>query len=93
MLTLTDAAATEIRSIVAHPALPDAAGVRIAGDTDGGLTMTAVDGPEGTDAVLDTGGARVFLDQQADDLLSDKVLDAGADQQGNLQFLVGEQEQ
>ena len=36
-------------------------------------------------------GAKVFLEPQAGQLLSDKVLDAGADQQGNLQFSIADQ--
>jgi len=91
VLTLTDTAATEIRSIVTHPQVPDDAGVRITGEPDGALTLALVEAPQGGDAVLEESGARVFLDPNADQLLTDKTLDATTDPEGNLQFSVAEQ--
>lgn len=90
MLTLTDNAATEIRNLIAQPEVPDDAGVRIAGNTDGDLTLALAGAPADGDAVLENGGARVFLDSAAGQLLDDKVLDAGADPQGNLQFSIAQ---
>ena len=78
MLTVSDSAATEIRNLVAQPEVPDEGGVRIASSADG-------------DAVVENGGARVFLDQAADELLDDKYLDAGLDPNGEVQFSLAQQ--
>ena len=88
MLTLTENAQTEIRTLVDQPELPDDAGVRIASNADGALTLALAAGPAEGDAVIDAGGARVFLEQEAGALLDDKTLDAGLDPDGNLQFAI-----
>lgn len=72
--------------------MPDDAGVRIAGNPDGDLTLALAlaDAPTDGDAVLDDEGARVFIDTAAEELLDGKILGAGADQQGNLQFSIAQ---
>lgn len=88
VLTLTENAQSEIRNLVDQPEIPDDAGVRIASTPDGALTLTLVAGPADGDAVVEEGGARVFLEPEAGTLLDDKTLDAGADLDGNLQFAI-----
>jgi iron-sulfur cluster assembly protein len=91
VLTLTDTAASEIRSLVAQPEVPDEGGVRIASNPDGVLTLALAGGPAAGDAVVEDDGARVFLEPTAGQLLDDKRLDAGVDTTGNVQFTIGEQ--
>ena len=89
MLTLTDNAATEIRNLIALPEVPDDAGVRIAADPAGTLTLALAGAPVQGDAVLEEQGARVFLEPAAGEFLADKELDAGVDPEGNVQFSIG----
>ena len=86
MLTMTDSAATEIRNLVAQPEVPDDGGVRIASNGDGALTLALAAAPADGDAVVEEGGARVFLEEEAGKLLDDKQLDCGVDAQGQVQF-------
>jgi iron-sulfur cluster assembly protein len=92
VLTLTDNAATEIRNLVANPEVPDEAGVRIASNPEGALTLALAAAPAAGDAVVEEAGARVFLEPEAGQLLDDKLLDAGVDPQGNVQFSIGQQD-
>ncbi|MFD0887858.1 Fe-S cluster assembly protein HesB [Streptosporangium algeriense] len=93
MLTLTDTAAQVIRDISSQVAESEDTGVRISSQTDGtgSLTLSVVNGPETNDKVVETDGARIFLDQAAADLLDDKALDADIDEGGSVAFLVTEQ--
>lgn len=91
MLTMTTNAATEIRNIVAQPEVPDDAGVRIASNGDGALTLALAAEPADGDAVVEDAGARIFLEPQAGQLLDDKQLDAGVDAQGQVQFTLTQQ--
>ena len=92
MLTITPDAATAVRAIVEASEVPsEAGGLRIskdAGEQALALSLAAV--PAEDDKVVDADGARVFLDEQAAQLLDDKVLDAGSDDQGRVQFGIGE---
>jgi iron-sulfur cluster assembly protein len=90
VLTLTDNAKTQIRNLVDHPEVPDEGGVRIASNSDGALTLAVAAGPAEGDAVVEDAGARVFLEQDAGALLTDKTLDAAVDPDGNLQFAIGD---
>jgi iron-sulfur cluster assembly protein len=92
MLTVTDTAAAEIRNLIARPEVPEGGGMRIASDpAAGSLTLSLAPEPSGGDAVLDTAGARVFLDTAAASMLDDKALDATTDPEGRVQFVVAEQ--
>ncbi|MDT4929917.1 MAG: iron-sulfur cluster assembly protein [Pseudonocardiales bacterium] len=91
MLTLTDNAATEIRNLVAQPEVPDDGGVRIASNGQGALTLALAAEPAAGDAVVEDSGARVFLEPAAGQLLDDKLLDAGVDPDGQVQFTLVEQ--
>ncbi|MDR8410267.1 Fe-S cluster assembly protein HesB [Nonomuraea sp. 3-1Str] len=93
MLTLTENAAQAIRDLTASAPEPSQSGVRIAsqGQDTGTLTLSLAHQPEPTDAVVETEGARVYLDPVAATVLDDKALDAGADDKGAVSFLVTDQ--
>ncbi|GAA4232315.1 Fe-S cluster assembly iron-binding protein IscA [Streptosporangium album] len=93
MLTLTDTAAQVIRDLSSQVADSTDTGVRISSQADGtgSLLLSVVDGPEATDKVVETEGAKIFLDATAADMLDDKSLDADIDEGGSVAFLVTEQ--
>ncbi len=93
MLTLTENAAAVIRTLTTQPEVPAGSGLRIAVDrTVGALTLEIAATPAAGDAVLETGGARLFLDAEAVLVLEDKELDAAVDEQGSVEFAVSDQE-
>jgi Fe-S cluster assembly iron-binding protein IscA len=84
MLTLTDNATTIVKSITAQPG---ANGLRISAEgVSDGLAVATASEPEAADQVVEQDGATVFLDEGAAQQLDDKILDAGVDAAGNLQF-------
>jgi Fe-S cluster assembly iron-binding protein IscA len=92
MLTMTDNAVAAIRSLTGQPEVPDGAGLRIATDpTAGSLQLSLAPAPQEGDQVVDSSGARLFLDNDAAALLDDKALDASVDEQGTVQFALAEQ--
>lgn len=93
MLTLTDDAATAVKSIVERSADATTAGLRIHGTADPaeGFALTVAGAPEAADAVVDQEGARVFLDAGAAEALEDQVLDAQYDQEGAVHFALAAQ--
>ncbi|GAA4508750.1 MULTISPECIES: iron-sulfur cluster biosynthesis family protein [Nonomuraea] len=92
MLTLTANAAQAIRNLTAGAPEPAQGGIRIASSDDdaSSLTLSLATAPEPADAVVESEGARVYLDPVAATVLDDKSLDAGADDQGAVSFLVTE---
>jgi Fe-S cluster assembly iron-binding protein IscA len=90
MLSLTDSATTAIRTLIDRPEMPDGSGLRLATaeDGSGSFSVSAAAAPQPGDSVIETDGARVFLEPDAADLLDEKVLDAGTDNDGHLQFLL-----
>src|SRR5690606_2311736 len=87
MLTMTDNAVAAIRSLTGQPEVPEGAGLRIATDpAAGALQLSVAPAPHEGDQVLDSAGARLFLDTDAALLLDDKALDATVDEQGAVQF-------
>jgi Fe-S cluster assembly iron-binding protein IscA len=89
---MTDNAVAAIRSLTTQPNVPDSAGLRIATDRSAGaLQLTVAPEPHDGDQVVDTSGARLFLDTEAATLLDDKALDATVDDQGSVQFALAEQ--
>jgi iron-sulfur cluster assembly protein len=95
MLTLTDNAASAIRSLVGDVNLPDDAGLRIAAvvRADGAEVLEArlAVGPRPRDQVIDIGDVRVFLDSAAATTLDDKTLGAKVGEDGEFRFQVTEQ--
>ncbi|MEU8068183.1 MULTISPECIES: iron-sulfur cluster biosynthesis family protein [unclassified Micromonospora] len=93
MLTMTDNAVLVIRDLAAQQDVADAGGLRIAADTDAGsLSIELVPQPVQGDQVVDTEGARIFLDSDAAELLNDTSVDAVVDEEGVVQFGFTEQE-
>ncbi|MEU4788461.1 iron-sulfur cluster biosynthesis family protein [Micromonospora tulbaghiae] len=87
MLTMTDNAVLVIRDLAAQQDVADAGGLRIAADTDAGsLSIELVPQPVQGDQVVDTEGARIFLDSDAAELLNDTSVDAVVDEEGVVQF-------
>lgn len=85
MLTLTDNAQLAIRTLCSPADEPSDAGVRIASAPGGDgaspqLALAVVAEPAPGDQILDEGGARVFLDATAAELLDQQTLDAQVDQ-------------
>lgn len=92
MLTVTDNAATAIRDITSQETVPPGSGLRIAAEDDGNaLVLSLAAQPFEGDQIVDSAGARLFLDPQAAALLDDKELDVTVDPSGEVQFAVGDQ--
>lgn len=94
MLVLTEKATSAIRALVDGPELPDGAGLRItitSADGDQDLILSAAPTPEAGDEVVETGGARVFLEAGAAAALDNEVLDAEINPRGSVKFLVAHQ--
>ncbi|QLQ39550.1 iron-sulfur cluster biosynthesis family protein [Micromonospora robiginosa] len=93
MLTMTDNAVLVIRDLAAQEDLAEAGGLRIAADTEAGsLSIELVPEPVQGDQVVDTEGARIFLDSDAAELLNDTAVDAVVDDEGVVQFGFTEKE-
>lgn len=79
MLTLTDRAATALRTILSAAELPAGAGVRLATSEaipgEPGFELALVEGPAPGDHLADD-DPRVFIDPDAVDLVDQRVLDA-----------------
>lgn len=93
MLVLTETASTVIENLVAREADPQSAGLRIdSGGPDSTQFAVAVSAsPEPGDQVVESGGARVFLENNASVALESKVLDAQVTEQGAVTFAIGDQ--
>lgn len=89
MLTLTENASTILKDIAGSR--PDVAGIRIAseGAPEAGFSLSVAEAPESGDQVVEQDGATVYLDDTAATQLDDKVLDAGVDEGGQVQFALG----
>lgn len=88
-MILTDNAVEVIHDLTDGEGAIAVAGVRIAADPTGdALTVEPVEEPLEGDEVVESLGARVFLDSDAADLLDDKALDASVDDDGAVQFAV-----
>ena len=90
MLTLTDNAATIVRDIASTGNGAQAPGLRITttatSATEATYAITTTNQPQPGDQVIEQDGATVYLDDTAAVTLDDKVLDAGLDEAGNIQF-------
>jgi iron-sulfur cluster assembly protein len=93
MLTLTDSAATAIRTLITQPDLPEETGLRIIKEGDGApsFQLALTEGPAAGDQVVESAGARVFVDPDAAAALDDKALDAQVNEQGDLAFRISDQ--
>lgn len=92
MLTLTENATAIVKTIAEQS---ETEGIRITGQTEPepGLAISTSAEATSEDQVVEQDGATVYLDEAAADQLGDKVLDAGVDDDGGVQFALGEQAQ
>ena len=74
MLTITSEAADAIKEIVEANDLPQGSGLRITAEEDGdevSIELDFAEQPETDDDVVESEGARVFLDGTASEVLTD----------------------
>jgi Fe-S cluster assembly iron-binding protein IscA len=90
VLTLTDNAAKAIRTVTEQPDLPSQWGLRIAPqEGDGGmLTLSMAHRPDPGDQIVESEGARIYLEPTAAAVLDEATLDAVVDPQGQVTFTV-----
>ncbi len=94
MLTLTENADAVVTTIVGREEASADAGLRIQtaeGQGPNGearFAVHVVPSPEPADVVIDGVASRVFLEEHAAEVLSDKVLDAGVDDEGAVSFTI-----
>lgn len=90
MLTLTDNAVTAIRALTSQPELPADTGLRIMaqGEEIPSFQLSLAPTPSEGDQVIESEGARVFVESIAAQALSDSALDAEVDEQGGVAFSV-----
>jgi len=88
VLSLTENACDVVKTITAQSTQTDGAGLRISPqDSDpSALTVAPAEAPQTGDKVVERAGARVFVEENAAEVLDDKVLDAQVDQSGGVQF-------
>ncbi|SFC95227.1 Fe-S cluster assembly iron-binding protein IscA [Nocardioides terrae] len=93
MLTLTPNATDIVRNIANQSPEPDNAGLRITSDgsAEAPFAVTAADAAQPGDQVVSQEGAHVYLDEPTAGLLDDKVLDARVDEEGRIEFALGQQ--
>ena len=90
MLTLTENASTIVKGIGSQD--PGASGLRITSQgtsqptAEPAFGVTVAESPQPGDQVVKQDGATVFLDPTSSTELEDKVLDAGIDDAGNVEF-------
>lgn len=94
MLLLTKAAAAAIGELATQPELPESAGLRITSsavpdEPAWGAALTAGPGPR--DEVYDVAQGHLYLDPEAADRLTDKILDAQTVDDGDVVFHVKHQ--
>ena len=93
MLTLTENASTIVRTITTQTAGAEEGGLRISSPApeSADLAVAVAGSPEPADEVVEVAGARVFLEENAAAVLSDKILDAEVDEAGAVRFAIGDQ--
>lgn len=93
MLVLTPTAVEAVRAVTTAPGIPEGAGLRIGSTADeqNTLQLTAAQGPDDGDQVVEGEGARVFLEPPVAEFLDDKVLDVRVDDEGAAHFLLLDQ--
>jgi iron-sulfur cluster assembly protein len=92
MLTLTENASAVVKEIASQTG-GEGPALRIAAEPGqgAGFGISAADHPEPGDQIVEQSGATVYLESQAADVLSDKILDAAVDEAGNVEFALGQQ--
>lgn len=88
MLALTENVTDIVKQLTEE--VPEISGLRIATEPDGqSLSVSPADHAEQDDQTIEQNGATVYVDGSASELLADKVLDGGVDEEGNIQFALG----
>jgi Fe-S cluster assembly iron-binding protein IscA len=91
MLTLTENASTIVKTLAEQVPGADDAGLRISSTNpeNTAFSVGVAEAPEPVDLVVESEGARVFLEPAAALALDDKVLDATLDERGSVSFAIG----
>ncbi|HIT74534.1 MAG TPA: hypothetical protein IAA98_03025 [Candidatus Avipropionibacterium avicola] len=90
MLTLTEDASTVVTAIVDKQIQSEDGGLRISGPTDGNFAIAAVPSGEPGDTLVESGGAKVYLEPTAVADLDAMILDAQVSSEGDVQFQLAE---
>jgi Fe-S cluster assembly iron-binding protein IscA len=93
MLAVTEAAADAISALTAQEGVQGEGGLRFAmramDDSQAALALSVAPAPAAGDQVITSeDGAQVFLEPEAAEFLSDKLLDVEQDAEGQLNFAV-----
>ncbi|WP_298036960.1 Fe-S cluster assembly protein HesB [uncultured Microbacterium sp.] len=94
MLTLTENADAVVTTIVGREDAGAEAGLRIQSAEGQGpngearFAVHVVPSPDPADIIIEGSASRVFLEGNAAEVLNDKVLDAGVDDQGAVSFTI-----
>ena len=93
MLTLTENASAIVNEITSQPGLAETAGLRITTEDspEPAFAVSAAQAGEPGDQVVEQGGATIYIDPSAAELLDDKILDASIDPAGKVEFALGVQ--
>ena len=85
-----------IHDLTTQPGLPEGTGLRITPQPDNGsgpaYALSLSQAPDAADEVILAAESRVYLEHDVAQQLQDKVLDAKIDEQGEIAFLISEQE-
>lgn len=90
MITMTSEAHEVVRQVTSHPRVGRRSGLRIASgghDTDT-LSVQTVAAPHRGDRVVESDGARLYLDEVAEPRVDGHVLDAVTEHTGQVRFVV-----
>lgn len=84
MLTLTDNARHAVQDIAQRAGLPEEGGLRIAESSQqvGSFELSLVPAPVDGDEVIESEGARVFVEPSTSTVLADQQLDAAPSEEG-----------
>ena len=90
MLALTENVTEIVKQLTDE--VPEISALRIATEDDGqALSVSPADHAETDDQVIEQDGATVYVDGAAAEMLDQMVLDGGVDEDGNIQFALGQQ--
>lgn len=93
MLTITDNAGLIVSDIVNRAVTTDTGGLRIAEAPHAQFSVSIAEAPAESDVIAEHGAARVFMDEPAAEVLSDKVLDARLGDDGGVEFLIAQRDE
>jgi len=91
MLTLTENASSAVKNLASQiPTTTGGLRIAEAADPDNGYALSLAPAPEPEDTVVESDGARVFVDPGANVALGGRVLDARVDDDGSVGFALAE---